>query len=281
VRLDYLEALREFPRHAEAAQAATQAVLDVLPVAELSALARRSPGLRGFDWQAYIRLSALRMVQVGDALDRAGVRAGRLLDFGSYFGNFSLFARRMGFNVEAADNYGDYGSAFDPFVAILRNAGVDLVDLGAGRDRLDELVPGSYDAVLLLGVIEHIAHTPRPLLLALNRLLRRGGVLVVETPNLAYAYKREALAAGQSVFAPIESQFPVEPPFEGHHREYTRGEILWMLDAIGHEPVHVSMYNYSLYGSAELTGRDARLFGQMRDDADKRELILTASRRRP
>jgi SAM-dependent methyltransferase len=281
VRLDYFGALREFPRHAEAAQAATQAVLDVLPVAELSALARHSPGLRGFDWQAYIRLSALRMVQVGDALDRAGVRAGRLLDFGSYFGNFSLFARRMGFNVEAADNYGDYGSAFDPFVAILRNAGVDLVDLGAGRDRLDALAPGSYDAVLLLGVIEHIAHTPRPLLLALNRLLRRGGVLVVETPNLAYAYKREALAAGQSVFAPIESQFPVEPPFEGHHREYTRGEILWMLDAIGHEPVHVSMYNYSLYGSAELTGRDARLFGQMRDDADKRELILTASRRRP
>ncbi len=258
---------------------ATQAVLDALPEAELSPLARHSPGLGGFDWPVYIRLSALRMVQVGDALDRAGVRGGRLLDFGSYFGNFSLFARRLGFDVDAADNYSDYRPAFDPFVAILRGAGVNVIDLGAERGHLENLPAGSYDAVLLLGVIEHIAHTPRPLLLALDRLLRPGGLLVLETPNLAYAYKREQLAAGQSVYAPIETQFPAEPPFEGHHREYTRAEVLWMLKEIGHEPIHVSMYNYSLYGSDELLGRDARLFGEMRADPDKRELILTASRR--
>ena len=95
---------------------------------------------------------------------------------------------------------------------------IDLAEKGRDLASFEE---GFFDAVLCMGVIEHVPHTPKPLLLALNRVLRPGGTLVLDTPNLLYAYTRERLAQGKPIFTPIELQFNVEPPFEGHHREYT------------------------------------------------------------
>ena len=62
-----------------------------------------------------------------------------------------------------------------------------MIDLTQeGRD-LASFEPDFFDAVLCMGVIEHVSDTPKPLLLALNRVLRSEGTLVLDTPNLLYS----------------------------------------------------------------------------------------------
>jgi 2-polyprenyl-3-methyl-5-hydroxy-6-metoxy-1,4-benzoquinol methylase len=278
IRLDFPDFVRnEFPYDFDNAWAATQTILDALPGSDLSPLAERSPGLRGSDGYLSIQLSVIRLVRVGAALRRSGLTGGRVLDFGSYYGNFSLFLRSLGFDVYAADTYGSYGAAFSKMLPLLREAGVKVVDLTEeGRD-LASFKPDFFDAVLCMGVIEHVPHTPKPLLTAVNRVLRPEGTLVLDTPNLLYLYTRERLAEGKPILTPMELQFNVEPPFEGHHREYTPSEVRYMLEAIGHEVADLDVYNYSIYEVKELTGSDAARYGRMAVDPELREVIFTRS----
>ena len=270
-----------FPQEFGPAWEATNAILQRLAGANLLPLARHSPGLEGYDWTAYIRLSAIRLVRVGAALRRARMTTGRVLDFGSVFrqlravwtpGSDSMWTRPIATMAMTAPSIPS--SKFWP------RTGSTVIDLGsAGRD-LSSLPSGSYDAILCMGVIEHIPHTPRLLLQSLDRLLRPGGQLILDTPNLLYIYTREKLAAGQSIFPSIEVQFHVQPPFEGHHREYTPREVAWMLEAIGHEVSELETYNYSIYGLSELSGADAKRFEMMKVDPELRELIIARSAKR-
>jgi 2-polyprenyl-3-methyl-5-hydroxy-6-metoxy-1,4-benzoquinol methylase len=281
IRLNFPDCAREeFPLDFEKAWSATQAILDVLPESNLSPLADHSPGLTLGNSYEYVRLSVIRLARVGLALRRSGLTSGRILDFGSYYGNFSLFVRSLGFEVYAADTYGSYRGAFSKTLPLLHKAGVKVIDLTEkGRD-LALFESDFFDAVLCMSVIEHVPHTPKPILLALNRVLRPGGTLVLDTPNLLYAYTRERLAEGKPIFTPIELQFNVEPPFEGHHREYTPSEVKYMLEAIGHEVTDFDIYNYSIYELKELAGQGAARFARMAIDPELRELIFTRSIKR-
>jgi len=102
-----------------------------------------------------------------------------------------------------------------------------------------------YDVVLFMGVIEHIADSPRKLLKILNDCLKPGGFLILDTPNLAYLPNRRRLNRGQSPYTPIEQQFETESPFEGHVREYTASELHWMLNRSGFDVVRTEFFNYS------------------------------------
>jgi ubiquinone/menaquinone biosynthesis C-methylase UbiE len=163
---------------------------------------------------------------------------------------------------------------------LLEAAGVNILDLTSGGRDLASFDPSSFDAVLCMSVIEHVPHTPKPLLLALNRVLKQGGTMILDTPNLNYVYTVERLADRHSIFTPIEMQFHVTPPFEGHHREYTVDEVKYMLEAIGHEVLDIDVCNYSIYELKELTGSDAARFARMAVDPGLRELIFTRSIKR-
>jgi len=98
----------------------------------------------------------------------------RLLDVGSGPGFLLRVARERGWDAVALDP--------SPFaVAQARKAGFE-----AHQGMLEDvaLEPGSFDALALLQVIEHVTD-PRPLLAACHRLLKPGGALVVATPNPA------------------------------------------------------------------------------------------------
>jgi SAM-dependent methyltransferase len=268
---------QRFPETFDLATRAADDVLAATRGADFTVLARRSPGLHGYDWCAYIRCSVIRMVNALEVLRGAGVVTGRILDYGAYFGNMALFCRLAGYEVAAADGYRDYGDVFDGCRRDLRAAGIEILDFADVGLDLRGIGPESFDAVLALGVIEHVPHTPRGLLESLNRVLRPGGVLVLDTPNLAYLYTRERLARGETVFLPIEQQYETEVPFEGHHREYTPREIRWMLERLGHSVAELRTFNYSLYASGTLTGDDVARYRAMERDPELREIILAAS----
>lgn len=48
---------------------------------------------------------------------------------------------------------------------------------------------GSFDAALLIGILDHLA-TPHPVAAELHRILRPGGVLLATAPNLSYWRRR-------------------------------------------------------------------------------------------
>jgi len=276
--MDYVEAVADAAT--ENVRAATDDALGFLGTHDFSALDRHSPGLgKGWDWGPYLRLSAIRIAHTAALLRRRDVTSGRLLDFGSYFGNFSFFARRCGFETLAFDSYGAYGGVFDPTLRLMAERGIRVVDSAEIGYDLAGLSPDSIDVVLCMGVIEHIPHTPRPVFEAIRRVLRPGGTLILETPNLAYAYTRRKLMAGRPIGLPIELQYNTEIPFEGHHREFTLDEVLWMLNRTGQVDIEAHYFNYSIFGLAEISGTDREVYGEMELDPSRRELIITGSRK--
>lgn len=107
------------------------------------------------------------------ALERI-VRRGRLLDVGCGPAFLLEAARERGWDAVGVDP--------SPFsVARAREAGFEAHE-GMLQDL--ELREGSFDALALLQVVEHMTD-PRPLLAACRRLLRPGGALLVATPNPA------------------------------------------------------------------------------------------------
>ena len=277
LNLDFPRCLEaDFPDDLPGARAAFETIAGAIEGVDFSPLSRRSPGLQAFDWRTYLRCSIARMVHAAAALRRRGLTSGRLLDYGAYFGNFSVMFARAGFSVDAADKYGAYEHAFDATRRVLVESGVRLLDfddVGYDLATLD----AHYDVVLCMGVIEHIPSSPRPLLETLNRVLTGGGVLVIDTPNLVHLYNRQKFARGETVLADIESQYETELPFEGHHREYTIPELVWMLRRIGHHRISIEAFNYSSYALGTLSSRDVYNHWNMVRDPAMREYLMTVS----
>ena len=231
-------------------------VLDTIQGMDLSPLAKHSPGLLGFDWTTYLRCSELRIVKTLEALGHGSTRPCRVLDYGSYFGNFSLALRIAGFEVDAVDAYDRY-PVLRPCVELMKVNGINV-----------SLIPpdvATYDAVLLMGVIEHIPGSPKDVLERAVCLLRPGGTLILDTPNLAYGPKRQLAAEGKPTLTPIQRQFYTAQPFEGHHREYTFDEVAWMVKAVGVDVTVITGFNYG--GAAEEA------------DVDRREIIFVVGRK--
>ena len=276
--LDFPNCLeREAPESFQVASKAIKEILEVIAGQDYSSLAKRSPGLLGFDWKVYISCSIIRMVRVLNILSKRGVDKGSVLDFGSYFGNFSLMCREAGFCVDAVDSYKGYEGAFSSIEKLLQEKGVGVLDFDNVAYDLTGIRSDRYDVVLCMGVIEHIPHTPRMVLNAINRTLKPGGLLIMDTPNLGYLYNRQKLDRGESIFPPVSSQYFTELPFEGHHREYTVAEIEWMLGQLSHEKISIETFHFSVYSLSELRGKDLENYRIMEKDASCRELVLTVS----
>jgi SAM-dependent methyltransferase len=95
---------------------------------------------------------------------------------------------------------------------------------------------GSVDLVLFMDVVEHL-HRPKAVLTKLARMLRPGGHLLLETPNLASLRNRAYLLFGRSTAgSEVEDWYHFER-FWGHVREYTEDELRRMLDLAGFDTV--------------------------------------------
>jgi 2-polyprenyl-3-methyl-5-hydroxy-6-metoxy-1,4-benzoquinol methylase len=229
--------------------------------------------------RSVLRMSVVRIVRLVETLARRGFESGQVLEVGAWFGSFALALRRLGYDVVACDRYSSYGDAFDSFIELMEAEGVRVVSTMRGREPEQIAGLGQFDIVLAGAVIEHIPHTPRHLLETLFGAVRRGGALALDTPNVARYWNRRALERGETIFQPVEEQYLCDPPWEGHHREYTSKELRWMLERVGCEEVDIEFFDYNMLQFEELSAQHVECLATIVEDPSQSDTLLATGRR--
>lgn len=158
---------------------------------------------------------------------------GRLLDVGCSFG----------YLLEAAKSRGWQVSGVEISRKIVENyLGGRAGELNVFNGRLEDAryESGSFDAVTMFDVIEHLAD-PAATLSEVSRVLRPGGLLAVETPREESLFKKAAylsyaLTGGRKTSL-IRSTYNPHPG--GHRFGFTRRALLKLLGLKGFDPVRV------------------------------------------
>ncbi len=94
------------------------------------------------------------------------------------------------------------------------------------------------DMILFAEVLEHLYTKPETVLAGLAQFIRVGGYLLLQTPNAAALDKRLKLLFGSNPYQRIESHR------RNHFREYTRDELICIVENSGYRVIKVQLLNY-------------------------------------
>jgi len=99
----------------------------------------------------------------------------------------------------------------------------------------------TFSLVLFQQVIEHLHNSPKLIVDEITRTMRKGGVLVLDTPNHAFWLNRIKLLKGETVHWDLEKYYNYEfssghsylGDYFGHTREFTTPELVAILEYAG------------------------------------------------
>jgi SAM-dependent methyltransferase len=171
---------------------------------------------------------------LADALKTLGEKKGHILDVGSGIGVFPASMARLGHTVASLD----YVTANQAWI---RAHGVEV----ATADILNNPLPfpdASFDLVTMLDAIEHLHGSPRHVLQEIFRVLRPGGHIIVETPNIANLRRRVVLLMGKNPMS-IKYFYESSYPYNGHVYEYTKSDLETAIRWSGFEIAESSYLN--------------------------------------
>ncbi len=161
--LKYPECFKfQYPVAYPIANQITQELISDLEGRDFTLLTPNASDLNNFGWKSYFNCSLIRMLKVSDFLSKLSPGL-KILDVGSYFGNFPLFCSGLGHTVDIVDSYKAYGPALDFVLDKFKRKRITVHEIADVGYDLSGLKKNSYDVVLCLGLIEHIPHTPRVL----------------------------------------------------------------------------------------------------------------------
>ena len=200
------------------------------------------------DMRVYLDASERRYLKVVDHYNaRRPAAQGELtaLDVGGFLGAFPLALARCGARVTLVEEFDYYYGAFDDLKRFLEGEGV-RVWAADFTQPLDDVPQESFGLVTNLAMIEHLPNSPKVLLENMRACMDESSILLVEVPNIAYWPNRLKALRGESVHQSLELMYASEPPFLGHHREYTVAELTQLLSWGGFVVEAVEVFNYSL-----------------------------------
>lgn len=151
-----------------------------------------------------------------DALTVLEGRASDVLDIGSGIGVFPTAMARLGHAVTSVDITSDN----QPWI---KERDVEVGNCNILSERLP-CGDASFDLVTMFDVIEHLHGSPRHMLSEVYRVLRPGGHVIVETPNIANLRRRLLLLMGKNPMT-IKYFYESPYPYSGHVYEYTKYDL--------------------------------------------------------
>jgi SAM-dependent methyltransferase len=147
--------------------------------------------------------------------------ANRILDIGSGYGHLLRKAKNKGFKQL-------YGIDISPVV--VRHCQTDLSKEGLSAkitcqniDLGTDFKTGYFDAVTMIAVFEHI-FSPHEVLKEISRVLKKGGELVIEVPNVVFLPRRISFLLGT---LPKTSDEPLY--LDGHLQFFTQESLSTLL----------------------------------------------------
>jgi SAM-dependent methyltransferase len=126
------------------------------------------------------------------------------------------------------DKFAESISYTDPYSQMENNIGLQVFHFNV-EDGLFPFDENAFDVVLFCEIIEHLIHDPIKVLKEIKRVLKKGGILIITTPNVARLENIAKLAAGGNIYDPYSGY----GPYGRHSREYTVQEMELILDFCG------------------------------------------------
>jgi hypothetical protein len=199
------------------------------------------------DLAVYLQASERRYLELVGMCNRhirlsaADVNA---LEVGGFLGAYPLTLARLGLPATLVEHYGYYDGAFDELAAFLDSEGVKIWD--ADFTQPVAHIPDRFTLISNMAMLEHLASSPKALMDNIRSCIDERGLLIVEIPNVAYWPNRLEALRGKSIHQPLDLVYASAPPYLGHHREYTVGELGELLAWSGFVSRDVKLFNYSL-----------------------------------
>jgi SAM-dependent methyltransferase len=172
----------------------------------------------------------------------------RVLDFGAGHCIYPAALALMGFESHASDDLCDdwhkQPGVRDRIMNFATAQGVHFKLLD--RDTPWPWEKASFDAVLVLDVLEHLHDSPRDLLVGLVELIKDGGYLMISVPNAGNLKKRIKLLTGGTNLPDYDYFYWKPGAWRGHVREYVRGDLKRLAANLGLEVVRLRGANHML-----------------------------------
>ena len=180
-----------------------------------------------------------------DILPEGLSKHSRVLDVGLGTGYFSVSLRcEIGCEVHGIDlqrdgdleNQQRWVSRYDKF-------GIQFRYCDMTKEKLP--YPDEYfDLIIFSEVLEHliVAHPPLEIPREMKRVLKKGGIFIISTPNFASLGSRIACLIGRH---PSSYGFKDHRAYNKHHREYTPLELQWMLEQCGFKVLETRLENHN------------------------------------
>ena len=169
--------------------------------------------------------------------------ARRVLDAGAGHGVLIGFLKQLGHECRAVD----WPDVSGRFPRVYRDMGIAFDVCNIEVDPLP-FPDASFDAVVCCQVLEHFTHSHLPAVREMRRVLREGGILEIDVPNVASLRNRSRILRGKNItYDYAEHYLNAEPLlYKGrsfyplrHNREFTRDELHALLTAAGFRNIEV------------------------------------------
>jgi len=203
---------------------------------------------------------------------------GRVLDIGAHEGFLCGALVNLGFSAAALDFHSHVNQS------IWTRLGVEWRQCHIEADAIpfpDEYFIGVYMGQLL----EHFTYSPKKPFEEIRRVLKPGGLLVVDVPNVGEWHNFYRLIRGKNILWDYKKHYldydpyvyKGRPYFDRHNREFTPGELKTLAEALRFEVMRVRYIRSRRYGKKGLRSFEAP-FTALRDliPLFRKGIMLTA-----
>jgi len=196
-----------------------------------------------FPFKGYMDCKLIKYITISDIILTEVPKGSRVLDIGCGPCDLTAILSKLGYSMTGIDDLRDpwhlIGRNRDRIKAFAKEMGISLINEPIESVKLKE---NTFDASLLIDILEHSLN-PRTLLNRAISALKANGLLLIETPNSLALAKKALLLIGKSNYPDVRFIYFNIGMYRGHVREYTVSELKHICEQSGIMKVKVKLIN--------------------------------------